>query len=229
MKYIDMVKFQDTMSVELVDSWGNDKKVAQAARTSTLGLDNDHGKVGGIVNALWRDDHYSPFEHSGATFALSVPMFVRDQLVRHKSFSFSVKSLRYSEAQPKFYVPSSERPVLQTGKALDYRREAGTPEQNSLVFNTHMDNALRSWGDYEDMIDNGIADEVARNVLPVSLYTDMWMTGNLRSWLHMIELRADKHAQYEVRDVANQVAKELENQYPLTMEAFYRKKEEHGE
>src|SRR5699024_3969866 len=120
------IEFSSDMGVELIEAWGSDRKVAQSARVSTLGLDNDREKIAGLVKALWRDGHYSPFESSGVTVAFDVPMFVRDQLVRHKSFAFSVKSLRYSEAAPKFYVPSGARPLVQVGKALDYRREAGS-------------------------------------------------------------------------------------------------------
>ena len=209
------------MGVELIEAWGSDRKVAESARVSTLGLDNDREKIAGLVKALWRDGHYSPFESSGMTIAFDVPMFVRDQLVRHKSFSFSVKSLRYSEAAPTFYVPSDARPLVQVGKALDYRREAGTTRQRTNTVLLHESVADTAWEAYEGMIELGVADEVARSVLPTSLYTQLWMTGSLRSWLHFLDQRLDEHAQYEIREAALEVSGLVADNYTITSEAWH--------
>lgn len=217
---MESIEFSPHMGVELIEAWGSDRKVAQSARVSTLGLDNDREKIAGLVKALWRDGHYSPFESSGMTIAFDVPMFVRDQLVRHKSFAFSVKSLRYSEAAPKFYVPSEDRPLVQVGKALDYRREQGTDQQWRHVA-WHLAEVSRSaWESYEMMLEDDIADEVARSVLPTSLYTQMWMTGSLRSWLHFLDQRDDRHAQFEIQEAAAGVKKIIEETYPVTFEAW---------
>lgn len=214
------IDFSSEMGVELIESWGSDRKVAQSARVSTLGLDNDREKITGLVRALWRDGHFSPFESSGMTIGFDAPMFVRDQLVRHKSFAFSVKSLRYSEAAPKFYVPGEDRPLAQVGKALDYRREPGTALQQKSTRSIHRANAEGSWIDYDYMIQIGVADEVARNVLPPSLYTQLWMTGSLRSWLHFLDQRTDKHAQYEIRQAANEVEAIICENFPTTYSAW---------
>lgn len=208
------------MSVELVDSYGSDRKVAQSARVSTLGLDNDRAKVEGLVKALWRDGHFSPFESSGMTIGLNVPLFVRDQIVRHKSFAFSVKSLRYSKAEASFYSPAFDRPLVQVGKSLDYRREPGSTAQYLTASRKHLAIAEAAWAAYQNMLGEGIADEVARGVLPTTLYTDMWMTGSLRSWLHFLDQRLDEHAQHEIRDVADQVAWIVKGRYPITYEAW---------
>lgn len=214
------IEYSSDMGVELIEVWGSDRKIAQSARVSTLGLDNDREKVAGLVKALWRDGHYSPFESSGMTVSFDVPMFVRDQLVRHKSFSFSVKSLRYSEAAPKFYVPSGDRPLVQAGKALDYRREAGTIEQQYRTVMAHQEFATQAHMLYESLIQEGIADEVARNVLPASLYTQLWMTGSLRSWLHFLDQRWDEHAQYEIREAASEVGSLIADNYPIAFQAW---------
>ena len=155
------------------------------------------------------------------TIAFDVPMFVRDQLVRHKSFSFSVKSLRYSEAAPTFYVPSDARPLVQVGKALDYRREPGTDEQRQDARFIHESTARTAWDNYAYMIRTGIADEVARSVLPASLYTQLWMTGSLRSWLHFLDQRLDEHAQYEIREAALEVSGLVADNYTITSEAWH--------
>lgn len=219
------IEFRSDMGVELIEAWGSDRKVAQSARVSTLGLDNDREKITGLVKALWRDGHYSPFESSGMTIAFDVPMFVRDQLVRHKSFAFSVKSLRYSEADPAFYVPGEVRPLVQVGKPLDYRREPGTAEQAREAELMHKSAAYECHYSYLSMLDAGIADEVARSVLPTSLYTQLWMTGSLRSWLHFLDQRDDKHAQHEIREAAGGVKKILEENYPITHDAWKSTKE----
>lgn len=214
------IEFSCHMGVSLVEAWGSDAKVAQSARVSTLGLDNDRERVSGLVKALWRDGHFSPFESSGMTVAFDVPMFTASQLVRHKSFSFSVKSLRYSEAAPKFYVPGEDRPLVQVGKALDYRREAGTGEQAREVELMHKSAAYECHYSYLSMLDAGVADEVARSVLPTSLYTQLWMTGSLRSWLHFLDQRDDRHAQFEIQEAAARVKKIIEETYPVTFEAW---------
>ena len=219
------IEFSSHMGVSLVESWGSDAKVAQSARVSTLGLDNDREKIEGLVKALWRDGHFSPFESSGMTVAFDVPMFTANQLVRHKSFAFSVKSLRYSEAAPKFFVPDPLRPLVQVGKALDYRREAGTDEQAREAELMHKSAAYECHYSYLSMLDAGIADEVARSVLPTSLYTQLWMTGSLRSWLHFLDQRDDRHAQFEIQEAAGGVKRILSENYPITHDAWVSTKE----
>lgn len=214
------IEFSPHMGVELIEVWGSDRKVAESARVSTLGLDNDREKIAGLVKALWRDGHFSPFESSGMTIAFDVPMFVRDQLVRHKSFAFSVKSLRYSEAAPKFFVPDPLRPLVQVGKALDYRRELGSVDQQLHAVQAHEEFATHAYNLYESLIQNGICDEVARSVLPTSLFTQLWMTGSLRSWLHFLDQRDDKHAQFEIQEAAGGVKKILKENYPVVHEAW---------
>ena len=212
------------LSATYIDHMGSDKKIAQAARTSTKGLDNDRPKVEGLVKALWRDGHYSPFEHCALTVALDVPLFVRDQIVRHKSMSFSVMSGRYAEFKPRFYAPPGERPLVQTGKSLDYRREPGSPGQCMASLSSHIDAAADGLRNYRRLIDAGVANEVARNALPASTYTQMWVTGTLRSWLHFLDQRLDEHAQWEVRQVAEQVAEIIRHIFPIAYQAWEEKR-----
>lgn len=212
------IAFRSDMGVEHVQHMGSDERIAQAARTSTQGL--NQSKSVGLVRALWRDGHFSPFESSALTIALNVPLFVRDQIVRHKSLAFSVFSLRYSEARPEFWLPAKDRPLVQVGKSLDYRREEGTPEQ---VADTHAALRLiseRAWNNYQFMLDEGITAEVARTSLPTNLYTSMWATGSLRSWLHFLHGRMDKHAQIEIQQTAQKVAHIIAEHWPVTFEAF---------
>src|SRR5690606_23771578 len=110
------ITFRSDMRVTYIDHMGDDRRIAQAARVSTAGLDNDREKYVGLVRALIRDGHWSPLESCTMTIAFDVPAFTRDQIIRHRSMSFSVFSLRYSEAKPVFWVPSDDRPLVQVGK-----------------------------------------------------------------------------------------------------------------
>ena len=214
------ISFRSEMSVTYVDSMGDDKRIAQAARVSTAGLDNDREKYVGLVRALIRDGHWSPLESCTMTIAFDVPAFTRDQIIRHRSMSFSVFSLRYSEAKPVFWVPSDDRPLVQVGKALDYRREKGDDEQAELARESITVVAESAWNMYQDMIDGGIANEVARTVLPNSIYSPFWATGNLRSWLHFVGIRNDPHAQREVREAAEKVENIIGERWPVALAAY---------
>ena len=214
------VKFRSDMGVTLIDHMGSDRMVAEAARVSTLGLDNNREKYVGLVRALMRDKHWSPFMHPQMTIAFEVPLFVRSQLVTHYSLARSEFSMRYSEARPEFWVPTEDRPLVQVGKALDYRREMGTNAQIETALTHTREAAEVCWGLYENMLENGIAAEVARAVLPQSTYTTLWLTGNLRSWLSFLDNRGDPHAQWETQDVASKVAEIFAERFPITFEAW---------
>ena len=213
------MKFRSDMGVTLIDHMGSDRMVAEAARVSTLGLDNNREKYVGLVRALMRDKHWSPFMHPQMTIAFEVPLFVRSQLVTHYSLARSEFSMRYSEARPEFWVPTEDRPLVQTGKALDYRREMGTEAQMMFTMRCLKD-AYDNWLAYSEMIDRGIAPEVARAILPQSTYTTLWLTGNLRSWLSFLDNRADPHAQWEAQDAASKVAEIFAERFPITFEAW---------
>ena len=217
--------FRSDMGVTLIDHMGSDRMVAEAARVSTLGLDNNREKYVGLVRALMRDKHWSPFMHPQMTIAFEVPLFVRSQLVTHYSLARSEFSMRYSEARPEFWVPTEDRPLVQVGKALDYRREMGTDQQERQVAWHLKDVARSAWESYEMMLENGIAAEVARAVLPQSTYTTLWLTGNLRSWLSFLDNRGDPHAQWETQDVASKVAEIFAERFPVTFEAWAQRQE----
>ena len=214
------MKFRSDMGVTLIDHMGSDRMVAEAARVSTLGLDNNREKYVGLVRALMRDKHWSPFMHPQMTIAFEVPLFVRSQLVTHYSLARSEFSMRYSEARPEFWVPTEDRPLVQVGKALDYRREMGTHQQSEAARLNIEQAAWSAWTYYSELLENGIAPEVARAILPQSTYTTLWLTGNLRSWLSFLDNRADPHAQWEIQDAASKVAEIFAELFPITFEAW---------
>ena len=212
--------FRSDMGVTLIDHMGSDRMVAEAARVSTLGLDNNREKYVGLVRALMRDKHWSPFMHPQMTIAFEVPLFVRSQLVTHYSLARSEFSMRYSEARPEFWVPTEDRPLVQVGKALDYRREMGTEQQSEAARLNIEQAAWSAWTYYSELLENGVAAEVARAVLPQSTYTTLWLTGNLRSWLSFLDNRMDPHAQWETQEVGTKVAEIFAERFPITFEAY---------
>lgn len=213
------IEFRSDMSVELVDHMGDDKRIAQAARVSTGNDDSDRPHEG-LVRRLWADQHTSTFEHNVLTVRVEVPIFVAREWHRHRTFAYNEISARYSEMEPVFYVPGEGRPLVQTGKAMDYRREAGTALQGKNCRGMHRSIAERAWFDYQYMIEAGIAREVARNVLPVSLYTRFYATANLRNWLAFLALRTDPTALHEIQDAARQVADLIAERWPTAWAAY---------
>ena len=219
------INLRSDMRVTYIDHMGDDKRIAQAARVST-GNDQSDRPHEGLVKRLWRDQHTSTFEHNTLTVMVEVPIFVAREWMRHRTFAFNEISARYSEMEPVFYVPGEDRPLVQTGKAMDYRREAGNQGQGHVVSLLHGAYARGAWGAYQGMLDAGIAREVARNVLPVSLYTRFYATANLRNWLAFIALRTDPTALWEIREAAKQVVDIVADHWPTAWEAYFEKAEQ---
>lgn len=222
------MEFKSDMGVELLNHMGTDAEIAEDARTSTKFERASNPEKVGLIRRLIQDGHWSPFEHGILKFGLEVPLFVRDQLVRHSSLSFSIFSLRYSEASPTFWIPAENRPLVQTGKAMDYRREMATPEQEALVLKSKRVSAGTGWKAYQRQIEAGIAPEVARTDLPSSLYTRMVVTGNVRSWMHVIAARMDPHAQWEIQEMTSKMAEAFAERFPVTYRAFAETYMSHG-
>ena len=213
------IEFRSDMRVEYVDHLGDDKRIARAARVS-VGNDDSGRPHEGLVKRLWADQHTSTFEHNTLTVMVEVPIFVAREWHRHRTFAYNEISARYSEVEPVFYVPGDFRPLVQTGKAMDYRRELGDEIQARAASDLHGSVARRAWVAYQSMLGEGIAREVARNVLPVSMYTRFYATANLRNWLHFIALRTDETALWEIRDAARQVEAIIAVLWPVAHGAF---------
>ena len=220
-----MVEFSNAITVKLIDTMGDDARIAEAARVSTKGLENKSDKIAGLVRALAREGHSSPFEHSVMTVSVEAPIFVAREWMRHRTQSYSEISARYTQLQPKFYEPSRDRKIVQTGKALDYRREDGSTLQKVMTKNRHVWIAEDAWTSYQHMLSEGVANEVARNVLPVSVYTQFWATANLNNWFKFLTLRDAPNALAEIRDGAEQVDALISELWPVAWRAFHDFKE----
>lgn len=218
--------FRSDMKVDLVQHWGSDEMVARAARVSTNRDLLEQGKVEGLVGYLIRNGHFSPLAHAGATFRVEAPLFVRDQMVRHKFLDPNIQSLRFSEAKPEFYVPDSVRPLYNAGSGAHPDLRLNHPDGRPLlrVAVEETKTAIKeAWASYQNMVDFGVAGEVARGVLPTNLYTSAYWTSNLWGWLNFGESRVESEQnkpQAEIEVVANAILGELERLFPVTMGAW---------
>lgn len=214
--------FDSEMHVELIDSMGNDNSICQAARVSTGNDVAGYKESKGLLNYLWREGHTSPFEHVTATFRVEVPIFIARQIMRHRTFSYNEISGRYSELEPKFWIPVDDRPLENRGSGAypDLQQHEDHAEKHHKVQAILGRVAHYLQGSYETLLENDIATEVARAVLPLNTYTSFYMTGNLKNFLDFIDKRIVQNAQEEVRDVAQHMAQALDNIVPVTMEVW---------
>src|SRR3954449_1666533 len=227
------VTFRSDVTVELVPASAQDADVLFAARVSTQGeqsleqLDADAQRSKGLINYLMRDRHGSPFEHNSMTFYVQAPIFVFREFMRHRIASYNEESGRYRELRPVFYVPGPERRLRQVGKPGAYEFLEGTPEQSELVRAETEQVCREAFASYQRMLAAGIAREVARIVLPVTIYSSMYVTMNARSLMNFLSLRTAREGsrfpsfpQREIEMCAEQMEEHFAQLMPLTYEAF---------
>lgn len=210
------------MRVELIKTNASDEDVARAAWISTYDDPRvkDISHISGLISYLYRNKHMSPFEHGSFTFMVECPIFVAREFFRHRTQSFNERSGRYSELIPKFYVPSPERPKVQEGKVGAYHFTAGSENQNALTVALMERVYEGAWIAYQQMLEAGIAKEVARDILPVGIYTSFYATVNPRNLMQFLTLRTADNALYEIRDVANQMQDIFAETMPITFQAY---------
>ena len=174
-----------------------------------------------------RDRHGSPFEHNSMTFYVQAPIFVFREFMRHRIASYNEESGRYRELRPVFYVPGPERKLRQVGKPGHYEFVDGTPEQFALVQEQTRAVCEQAYAAYQRMLDAGVAREVARIVLPLTIYSSMYVTMNARSLMNFLSLRTqrdDAHfpsfPQREIEMCAERMEAEWQHLMPLTHAAF---------
>jgi thymidylate synthase (FAD) len=225
--------FRSDVTVELVKSSASDADVIWAARVSTAGeqsmdeIGQDPAKSAGLINYLARERHGSPFEHTSMTFFVSAPIFVFREFMRHRIASYNEESGRYRELNPVFYVPDENRKLIQIGKTGSYTFVDGTPEQFSVSVEAMKKAYIVAYEQYKIMLDQGIAREVARVVLPVGLYSSMYVTMNARALMNFLSLRTSRegshfpsYPQREIEMVAEKMEAEFARLMPLTYGAF---------
>ena len=229
----DEIIFRSDVTVELVKSSASDADVIWAARVSTAGeqsmdeIGQDPAKSAGLINYLARERHGSPFEHTSMTFFVSAPIFVFREFMRHRIASYNEESGRYRELNPVFYVPDENRKLIQIGKTGAYTFVDGTPEQFNVSVEAMKKAYIVAYEQYKIMLDQGIAREVARVVLPVGLYSSMYVTMNARALMNFLSLRTSRegshfpsYPQREMEMVAEKMEAEFARLMPLTYGAF---------
>ena len=232
------IEFRSDVTVELVRSSAHDSDVLFAARVSTMGEQTLEGaqasaggeqttKGAGLINYLMRDRHGSPFEHNSMTFYVQAPIFVFREFMRHRMASYNEESGRYRELNPVFYVPGKERNLVQVGKPGAYDFLPGTPEQFDLVDSVTRESASQAFEAYQKMLAAGVAREVARIVLPLNIYSSMYVTVNARSLMNFLSLRTKREGthfpsfpQREIEMCAEKMEDIWAELMPLTYAAF---------
>ncbi|MBZ4488602.1 FAD-dependent thymidylate synthase [Microbacterium sp. cx-55] len=222
------------MTVELVRSSASDSDVLFAARVSTQGEQTlgdagteATGRDRGLINYLMRDRHGSPFEHNSMTFYVQAPIFVFREFMRHRMASYNEESGRYRELRPVFYTPAPERNLVQVGKPGAYEFLPGTAEQTALVAEETRAASVQAFAAYQRMLDAGVAREVARIVLPLNIYSSMYVTVNARSLMNFLSLRTKVEGthfpsfpQREIEMCAEKMETVWRELMPLTHAAF---------
>ncbi len=220
------ITFRTGMTVELVDSMASDKAVVKAARVSS-GAEDLPERDAGLINYLMRDRHGSPFEHGVFTFRIEAPIFVFREFMRHRMASYNEESGRYKQLDPVFYIPGPSRNLIQVGKVGAYEFIPGDESDTKLVQHILMEKSDSAYSAYLTMIDNGIAREVARMVLPVNIFSSMYVTMNARALMNFLSLRTKDEAsaypsfpQREIEMVAEKMETFFSAWMPATHSAF---------
>lgn len=215
------------MQVQLIESWGTDKTVARAARVSfgsdDLSTDELTERDKKLIHYLAKHKHTSCFEHQGATLRLKVPIFIARQIQRHRTFSYNEISRRYVDTPPEFFWPETWR-----GRAENVKQGSNDEDLSDkciegavyTVKEAARGAVMQAHSAYTELLDNGVAPELARMILPQNMYTEFYMTGSLRNFAAFLKLRLHEHAQLEARQVAQQVHDILAPLWPVSMEAL---------
>jgi thymidylate synthase (FAD) len=233
------ILFSSDVDVELVKCSAEDMDVIFSARVSTEGErtrdytasfdeTNELSKrEQGLINFLMRERHGTPFEHSYFTFYVKAPIFVWREHMRHRIASYNEESGRYRELEPEFYVPNQDRKLVQVGKPGAYVFEEGTDQQYAITVNNYKKTCTEAYYNYKEMLSNGVAREVARGVLPVTIYSSAYVTMNARSLMNFLSLRRNvegqsfpSYPQREIEMVAERYEEIFEYHMPVTHKAF---------
>ena len=210
--------------VRVIDYMGDDAAICQAARVSygkgTKSVQNDEG----LIRYLMRHWHSTPFEMCEVKFHVKLPVFVARQWIRHRTANVNEYSARYSILDREFYIPAREHLAAQSAQNNQGRGEVLQGEEAQRVLDLLREDAMRSYDHYEAMLgtdgQQGLARELARMNLPANIYTQWYWKVDLHNLLHFLRLRADAHAQYEIRAYADLMCDITQDWVPAAFAAF---------
>ena len=206
--------------VRLVDYMGGDARIVQSARVSYGEGTKTYRQDRGLIHYLLRNWHTSPFEQVVLTFHVKMPIFVARQWIRHRTARLNEISGRYSVMKDEFYLPAPEHVATQSADNKQGRGDSLEPEVAQRVIAAMNDEQRAVYGNYEAMLEGGVARELARANLPLATYTEMYWQIDLHNLLQFLRLRMDPHAQYEIRVYAEALAKCAQAVAPIAYEAF---------
>ncbi|MDA9947943.1 FAD-dependent thymidylate synthase [Paracoccaceae bacterium] len=210
--------------IRVVDYMGDDVAICQAARVSygkgTKSVQNDEG----LIRYLMRHWHSTPFEMCEVKLHVKLPVFVARQWIRHRTANVNEYSARYSILDREFYIPAPEHIAAQSVVNNQGRGEALTGAEAARVLDILKTDSERSYNNYQAMISDdgqrGLARELARMNLPANIYTQWYWKVDLHNLLHFLRLRADAHAQYEIRVYADAICSVVADWVPFAYAAF---------
>ncbi len=215
--------------VRVVDYMGDDAAIVQAARVSygrgTKSVRNDAGLIG----YLMRHRHSTPFEMCEIKYHVKLPVFVARQWIRHRTANVNEYSARYSILDREFYIPAPEHLAAQSESNRQGRGDVLEGDEAAWVLDTLKQDAAQAYDHYEAMLNEGegadpdkqgLARELARMNLPLNVYTQWYWKVDLHNLFHFLALRADPHAQYEIRVFAEAMMETVKRWVPLAYDAF---------
>ena len=210
--------------IRVVDYMGDDAAITQAARVSygrgTKSVNTDEG----LIRYLMRHWHSTPFEMCEVKFHVKLPVFVARQWIRHRTANVNEYSARYSILDREFYIPAPEHLSAQSAVNRQGRGELLEGAEAARVLDMLREDAMRSYDHYEDMLSQdgqkGLARELARMNLPANIYTQWYWKVDLHNLVHFLRLRADAHAQYEIRAYADTMCDIVRDWVPFAYSAF---------
>jgi len=215
--------------VRVVDYMGDDAAIVQAARVSygrgTKSVQNDAG----LINYLMRHRHTTPFEMCEIKYHVKLPVFVARQWIRHRTANVNEYSARYSILDREFYIPEPEQLAAQSVSNRQGRGDVLEGQEAQWVLDTLRQDAETAYGHYETMLNEGegsdpdrqgLARELARMNLPLNIYTQWYWKIDLQNLFHFLALRADPHAQFEIRVYAEAMLETVKRWVPLAYDAF---------
>lgn len=218
----DIIKVLDHGHVRLVDHMGSDLSIARNARVSynaAWRAGEDKGSDTRLIKYLYRNGHNTPFEAVTFTFDVKAPIFVLRQWIRHRTQSINELSARYKELPEEFYLPESYNITTQSKDNKQMRTEDINPFAD-VIQDIILHQSQSCFEAYRHMLSLGCPRELARSVLPVNTYSQMFVTVNLHNLLKFLTERLHPHAQYEIRVYAEAILKLIEPIVPVAVEAF---------
>jgi len=205
--------------VRYIDHMGTDLRVCEAARISYKSASKGEESDRKLIQYLWKNKHTSPFEMLKVTLNIKLPIVVMRQYVRHRMQNLNEVSARYTELSNEFYVPSVWR------KQDDKNKQGSVPLKDDYGWNTENSTILSAayqycYYIYEELLSKGVAREMARFILPVGIYTEIYACWDMKNLLHFITLREDAHAQAEIQVYGKAIKSICSELFPWTMEAY---------